>query len=189
MNAALRILLLLALLLSAGCGSLLNIRLFVVGRQTALERQVLGTYEDLGQDVLSFSSVRGVSPDGELVTPPPATPSQAGAMRAMRNREYNADDVQAILLSGIAGEGNDGMITRRTETITAVGTMSAELVQRVINEENEDRRVLIRRLLATTPGVTDADAPEVIQIFAGIQSDAAPTGAWIQDRNGNWRRK
>lgn len=189
MNALLRITLLLTVAFATGCGSLLNIRLFVVGRQTALERQVLGTYEDLGQDVLSYSSVRGVSPEGELIVPPPATPSQAAAMAAMRNREYNADDVDALRRDGVVGEGNNAMLIIRKDPIPVVGPLSAELVRRIISEENSDRQTVLSRLLATTPGVTTENHSEVARIFAGIQQDAAPTGTWVQNQAGAWSVK
>jgi hypothetical protein len=54
---------------------------------------------------------------------------------------------------------------------------------------NNDRQLILARLVETTPAVTDEQLPEVFWIFATLNHDAAPAGSWIQDRQGNWRSK
>lgn len=173
-----------------GCGGrLVDVDLTIVGEQTALERQVLGSYRALGSDLAAYSSVRGVEPDGTLRIPAPATESQAAAMRAMQSRAYNRDDVDQLLAAGAIGEGRDGLLVLRRDPPAAVGNITAEEVGRIVEEENIDRRVLIDRLGLTAPGIRPDQLAEVAWIFARLNQDAAPAGSPLQDRDGTWRVK
>jgi len=180
-----------AALLAAGCiGSLFNVNLNVVGEQTALEKQVLGTYRSLGEDLMIYSSVRGVDTNGTLKVPPPATDSQRAACAAMRNRQFNRDDIESVLSAGVVAEGNDGFLSLRKEAGTAsVSGLSRDQVVKLVEEENGDRRVIIERLAATTPNLTAEQRARIGWIFAGLNQETAPGGAWIQDKDGAWRRK
>lgn len=180
-----------ATLLAAGCASsLLNVNVNVVGEQTALEKQVLGAYKSLGEDLMIYSSVRGVDESGALKTPPPATDSQKAACAAMRNREYNRDDIQRILAAGIAGESNDGQLLERKEAaLSSIEGLTADQVRKLIQEENGDRKVIIDRLVATTPNLTTDQRSQVRTIFAQLNHEIAPAGTWLQNQDGSWRRK
>lgn len=175
-------------LATTGCGKLFDFRLQIVGEQTSLERQVLGTYGALGEDLLAYSSVRGVAPDGSLVLPPPATDSQRAAFAAMRNREYNRDDIDRLLAAGALGESRTGAIEVRDEALLATPGLAADEARVIIEEENNDRATILGRLIETTGGA-DANRAEVEWIFAKLNIDRAPAGAWVQDRAGNWSRK
>ncbi|MEQ8820578.1 MAG: DUF1318 domain-containing protein [Sumerlaeia bacterium] len=175
--------------LTMGCGrGLFNIN--IVSEQTTLEKQVLGTYSSLGQDLTIYSSVRGVAPDGTLKVPPERTQSQQRVFEAIRNREYNRDDVERLLADGVVGEGNDGLLMMREEASAETFiALTAEEVLAIVEEENEDRRAILNRLVTTTPGVERDQAEDVAWIFASLNQDAAPAGAWVQERRGDWRRK
>lgn len=173
-----------------GCGGrLLGINLVVVGEQTALERQVLGTYEEIGSDLAAFSSVRAVDPEGNLVEPPAMTESQSAVMRALNNRRYNRDDLDLLLRERILREGNDGFLSFQEGVDAGASSLGAEMTRQIIEEENRDRATLIDRLVLTTPGVTEDDRPEVAWIFATLNQQAAPAGSHIQQRDGEWRVK
>ncbi|MEI6970938.1 MAG: DUF1318 domain-containing protein [bacterium] len=176
---------------SAGCiSSLFNVNLNVVGEQTALEKQVLGTYKSLGEDLMVYSSVRGVDESGSLKTPPASTDSQRAACTAMRNRDYNRDDVQRILAAGIAGEGKDGQLIARKEAGSeTVEGLTREQVIKLVEEENGDRRVVVERLATTTPNLTSEQRAQVGSIFAQLNHEIAPAGTWLQNQDGSWRRK
>lgn len=182
--------LVLCTLLATGCGGrLLGINLVVVGEQTALERQVLGTFEEIGTNLAAFSSVRAVDAEGNLVEPPPMTESQANVMRALSNRRYNRDDLDILLSTGIIREGNDGFVSYVEGLYPEDSPLGAAVTEQVVKEENDDRLVLLDRLVETTPGVTEADRSEVAWIFARLNQDAAPAGSLVQNRDGEWRRK
>jgi hypothetical protein len=178
-----------AAVFSSGCRSLFRIDLTVVGERTALERQVLGTYEELGRDLTTYASVRGVQPDGSLQAPPPATDSQRLVLQAINNRRYNRDDLNTLLTNGVVGEANDGMLALLDMERLGNLDLSRDLVQQVIDEENRDREVIMERLMKTTPGVTENQRSEVAWIFATLNQDLAPEDSPIQTREGEWERK
>ncbi len=183
-------LLMAVILVSTGCGRLFDVNLFFVGEQTSLERQVLGTYSALGEDLLVYSSVRGVDPQGNLQPAPPTTESQRDAFAAMRNRDYNRDDIERLLAAGFIGEGNRGMLIVQTpDDPDAMASLTADQVTELVTEENTDRQVILARLVDTSPGVTDEQLPQVFWIFATLNQDAAPAGSWVEDQAGRWRRK
>lgn len=175
--------------LQSGCaGNLFGLNLFVVGEKTALEKQVLGTYESIGADLSTYASVRGVNPDGSIKPPPEMTDSQAAVLQAMNNRQYNRDDLNALLLGGVVGEGNDGLLLRFEGTEAPAG-LSPALVDRIFEEENRDRATIIERLLRTTPGATPENRAEVAWIFATLNQELAPKGSRVQSLAGEWGTK
>lgn len=173
----------------AGCGrSLFNVDFFIVGEQTSLEKQVLGTYGALGEDLLLYSSVRGVDEDGSLKTPPPATDSQQAAFAAMRNREYNRDDINALLAAGVVGEANNGLLEWRDRDAAMPEGLTTEQMEQIVEEENRDREAVLGRLMDTVPGIDDSKRREVERIFAGLNREEAPGGTWVQGEDGSWSR-
>lgn len=177
-----------ALATATGCtGNLFGLNLFIVGEQTSLEKQVLGTYSALGEDLLVYSSVRGVDPNGRIAPRPETTESQRAAFAAMRNREYNRDDIDRMLASKVAGESNTGTLVRRDGSAAAIGFSDAD-IDRLIGEENTDRDAVLKRLMETS-GTTDAQRAEVAWIFARLNQDSAPANTWVQRRDGTWSVK
>lgn len=185
------LLLLLALLfLPTGCVSrLFGLNLYVIGERSSLERQVLGTYQEIGRDLSAYASVRGVNPDGTLKTPPKSTDSQARVLEAMGNRRYNRDDLDLLLTNGIVGEGADGMLAVLAEIPELLDQMTAPLITQLIAEENRDRGIIIDRLVRTTPGVTEENRGEVAWVFATLNHDQAPASSRIQAKTGEWKTK
>lgn len=185
----LTLLLLGTLALTACSGSLFSINLNVVDQKTALEQQVLGTYGELGRDLTAYASVRGVNPDGTLAVKPERTDSQAAVMQAFSNRRYNRDDIQDLLDLGVVGEANTGLLIWRDENIPDTLEYDRPLAEELVNEENRDRQTILQRLMTTTPGVGDQDREEVEFVFAELNQELAPIGAYIQGRDGAWRQK
>ncbi|MDP6525162.1 MAG: DUF1318 domain-containing protein [Kiritimatiellia bacterium] len=182
---------LLALIGVSGCTTpLVDVDLSVVGEKTALEKQVLGSYHALGEDLLIYSSVRGVDEDGSLKLPPPATPSQQAAFGALHDREYNRDDVERMLRTGVVGEANTGMLVVRDESkLREVDRLSREQVLALIREENGSRETILNRLVETTTGLDGSQQSEIVRIFAELNRDTAPIGAWVQNTVGTWEQR
>jgi uncharacterized protein YdbL (DUF1318 family) len=87
-----------------------------------------------------------------------------GAVNAMKDR-------------GVAGENNRGFLEARG------GAAGGD--QRVIGEENADRRTVYAAIAAQTKATPDAVGRQRAQQIAAI----AQSGHWIQDPNGTWRQK
>jgi len=178
------------LILGTGCGgSLLGINVFVVDQKTALERQVLGSYEAIGADLASFASVRGVNPDGTMKPERKMTDNQRAVLMAMNNRRYNRDDLDTLLAAGVVGETRNGLLERRNAETPVPPNVDPRVADAVIAEENADRRIIVDRLVETTPGVKPGQRGEVEFIFARLNQDLAPVGSPIQDASGAWSRK
>ncbi|MEO8377210.1 MAG: DUF1318 domain-containing protein, partial [Candidatus Sumerlaeota bacterium] len=102
---------------------------------------------------------------------------------------YNRDDLDTLLANGIVGEGRDGKLAALKEDAQPVGQMTPELVEKLVQEENRDRGIILGRLMKTTPGITADDGAEVGWIFATLNQDLAPVGAKIQTKAGAWKTK
>lgn len=188
MNKQLLPIILFSLILSGCGGPFLDLNFFVLDEQTSLEKQVLGSYSEIGSDLTAYSSVRGVSPDGSMQTPPEKTSSQQQAFNAMRNQRYNSDDVNRLLSNRIVGEGNEGLLVLEESVNPAFG-LTMDQVDQLIEEENRDRQILIDRLMETTVAETSDKRREVAWIFAQINQETAPAGTRIQMKNGEWKTK
>ncbi len=166
---------LLSLLL--GC-SLQAPELVVTGERTALERQVLGSYQQLNENLWLLASTRQQEDSLQLGA------EQGSLLEAVRRRRFNRDDLISLLASGWLGEGLEGQLVLRMGR----GGIDPhlELVrERVLRQENEDRGVLLDRLRRLNPGAED----EVSAVFRGILLDESPNGSWVQLDDGGWKRK
>ncbi|MCP9447934.1 MAG: YdbL family protein [Nitrospira sp.] len=170
----------------AGCtGPLVGVT--IVDEKTALENQVLGTYQELNQDVLLVASVRYIDPEGRLVPQPPMPPGKEAAIRAMQRSAFNKDDIDRLKAEGILGENLEGGLTiLHPENIPAD---RHAFVKNLVEEENADRETLVQRVLATNETFTPQDLPKIRRTFAALNRDRARSGEWIQREDGRWVRK
>ncbi len=187
---ALGAILALALAALGGCGGpLLGVNLFVVGERSSLEKQVLGSYRALHSDFEAFGSVRGVDEFGRVREAPRVTDSKRAALRALQNQAYNQDDIRAFLQEGLVGEAKDGRLVIFEERLAQEPADRQAFTRAVVEEENADREILIRRLMETTPDVSAGDEARVRAVFASLNRDNAPAGARIQTEDGEWSTK
>ena len=180
---------LLAILLALGaCAEkLVDVNVTIVDQKTALENQILGSYEELGNDVLLLASVRSVDEEGKLKPATEIPKGKLNALRSMQRQEFNRDDIQEFKKSQVAGEGNDGLLkffeTERTKT----DAKFKQFASAIIAEENEDRLVILKRIVATNENFTDKDLPKVQKIAASLNRDNAKPGEKIQLEDGSWK--
>lgn len=176
----------LSMVAALGCGGPL-VGVTVVDERTALENQVLGTYEELTQEVLLVASVRYIDPDGKLVPRPALPPGKEEAIRAMQRSAFNKDDIDRLKAQGVLGENNEGGVT-----ILALDTVEPDrhpFVRNLVEEENVDREVLMQRILATNEKLVPQDMPKVRRTFAALNRDRARPGDLVQLESGRWIQK
>lgn len=117
------------------------------------------------------------TPDLRVETP--AINRLRSSMRA-RNAE-----LAPHLRSGAIGFGRDGYVAIRD--LSDVPLRERAQVQRLVNEENADRRALYREIARAN------DRPDwetnIRETFARVWVDEAPSGYWYEDARGNWRQK
>jgi hypothetical protein len=189
--------LLAALLLLGGC-TLAKVDVNVVSERTSLENQVLGTYNSLSEDLLLVASVRGVSPTGTIEAPPRRSPEQQDATRALETIAFHADDLDAFKRLGWAGENREGLITpfprelpkNLPKELQAFATNYSEAeFRQVIDEVNQSRQVLMRRVVQTNENFTAKDLPAIGKVFAKINRQNSAPGTRVQADDGTWGRQ
>ncbi len=169
-----------------GCGGPL-VGVTVVDERTALENQVLGTYQELNQEVMLVASVRYIDPQGKLKQTKKLPQGKKEVIRALQRVSFNKDDVNRYKRSGAIGENNEGGITLLApEKITSE---DREFVENLMKEENTDRVIIMNRVIQTNETLTKKDLPKVYNMFAALNRDKAVIGEWIQLENGEWIQK
>jgi len=172
-----------------GCKNLAKVEVTLIDERTQLENQVLGAYEELNDDLALVASVRGVDEDGQTRVPPPASASQKRSLRAMQNREFNRDDIESFKREGAVGENNQGLLSFFETAKTAADAKHKAFVEAKVKEENDDRKIVMGRVIEVTPGLELKDLPEVKKIMAKRNRDGAVIGEKIQLETDEWTVK
>ncbi|SVC32069.1 uncharacterized protein METZ01_LOCUS284923 [marine metagenome] len=179
---------LLALVLEGCGGKLVDVNVTIVDQKTALENQILGSNEELGNDVLLLASLRSVDEEGKLKLATEIPKGKLRALRAMQRQEFNRDDIQGFKQTLCAGEGNDGYLKFFDNERTKTDAQFKEFAEAIIAEENEDRLIILKRIVATNENFTEQDLPKIQKVSASLNRDNAKPGEKIQLENGQWSR-
>lgn len=155
------------------------------GEKTALENQILGTYSQVQEDMWMVASVRAASPDSQVTL----SEEKRAVLAAVQNREFNRDDVDEFKRDGAIGENNKGLLELRPLARLQKDLTYRKLVEQIVAEENRDRQIVLKRIVAINPAVQSASATEVETAFAQLQRDSAKPGDWLQLPSGEWLRK
>jgi uncharacterized protein YdbL (DUF1318 family) len=188
----------LALIIMAlsGC-TLAKVDVNVVSERTALENQVLGSYNALTQDVLLVASVRGVEPSGAIKTQPKKSREHQNAVEAVETLAFHDDDVDAFKRLGWVGEDNQGRLAPfplQREKVPDELKGFADRYQHaefdsVVVQVNKARDAVMQRVVDTNPDLTDKDLPLIRSIFARLNRENALSGEKIQQEDGSWSVK
>ena len=179
----------LVLIANACTGKLVDVNVTVVDQKTALENQILGSYEELGNEMLLLASVRSVDEEGKLKTVAEIPPGKMKALRAMQRQEFNRDDMQSFKETGCAGEGNQGLLVYFDCQRGKKNAKFKEFAQTLIAEENVDRLTILNRTIATNENFSESDLPKVQKIFASLNRGTAKKGERIQLEDNSWSTK
>lgn len=190
-------LLLIFFLLTAGC-TLAKVDVNVVSERTALENQVLGSYNALDSEMMLLASVRGVDPQGAIRKAPQRSQEHKDAVLAMQTQTFHQDDLRVFKQLKWVGENQDGLLTPFAMTIPA--GLTPELVvftqrytekefKAVVDELNQAREVIMNRVIATNDNFTPSDLPAIRKVFADINRQNALPGEKFQQSNGAWAVK
>jgi uncharacterized protein YdbL (DUF1318 family) len=185
------------LILTLSACTLAKVDVSVVSERTALENQVLGSYNALTRDVLLVASVRGVDPTGAIKIPPKRSREQQNAVEAVQTLAFHEDDVDAFKRLGWVGENNEGQLTpfpmEKNEVPDDLEAFAARYTQgefdAVVAQVNRARDVVMQRVVDTNPDLTDTDLPQVRRIFARLNRENALAGEKIQGEDGKWTVK
>lgn len=174
----------------SGCAEkFVDVNVTIVDQKTALENQILGSYEELGNEVLLLASVRSVDEEGKLKPIIKVPKGKREALRAMQRQEFNHDDIQEFKSTLCAGEGNDGLLKFFDNERTLKDPKYKEFVVAILKEENADRLTILNRIVATNENFSEKDLPKVQKISASLNRDNALAGEKIQSDEGTWSTK
>jgi hypothetical protein len=182
--------------LTASC-TLAKVDVQVVSERTALENQVLGTYNALDQEMLLVASVRGVDPEGRLRRPPEKSQDQRDVLRAMQTLAFHDDDLAAFKRLAWVGESNDGLLVAFPLTRESAPEGLADFArsyreeefQSVLREVNQARERVMERVVALNENLRREDLPRIRATFAKLNAEKALPGERIQAADGSWRVK
>ena len=170
-------------LLAFGC---ITVRPQVVDTRTALENQILGEFEALSERVLLLASVRSTDGSGQEAA---LSPYEKELVRALLNREFNRDDVDAFRRDGCVGESSKGLLTFFETERTREDPKFRELVLKIVEEENQDRTVIMEMVLTRQPDLAREDMDVVRQAFYRLNLKNVREGDLVQGEDGKWDRK
>ena len=171
-----------------GCGSLLwgcSFKLVIPSERTALEKQMLGEYKPIEDDVVLYTVVRSgnAGETGDQLDP---------YELARLNQKFNEDELVEFKDKQIIGETSDGMVAVLPGDVGTINTATAlekRLARILVAEENRDRNTIFKGLIAKNPDLTQADLASVKQSYAKSRQDEAKQNHWIQGEDGKWTLK
>lgn len=163
-------------LVATGC---MNFKLIAVDRKTQLENQILGSFGELQKDLVLMQSVRGEGQDSAALPP-----AQREALQAMMNRQFNADDIAVLKAQGVAAETRSGLLVLRDTPRTERDADFKAEAKRLLDEENRDRQVFMKRVIAINPKLSEKDLPHVQSMLFRLNADGSAPGTLIEDDHG-----
>lgn len=171
----------LVILFTLGC-SVQAPEVRVTGEKTALEQEVVGTYEQMEEDTWMIASTRAVEGEGEVKV----SPEKRVVLEALQNQKFNKDDIDEFKMKGYVGENNQGFLEIRSLEELEENPEQLELVREVVQEENEDRETVMERVIELNDSLKKAVRDDILAIFARINQENSAEGTWIQEQDGNW---
>jgi len=157
----------------------------VTGEKTALENQVIGTYQQVADESWMIASTRAAD-SGQKAQ---MAAEKKEVLEAVQNRKFNKDDIDEFKRDGALGENNQGFLELRPLARLEEDLEYRNLVVRIMNEENRDRKVIYDRVLELNPNAGRAGSAAVYAVFAKMNIEESAPGTWVQAEDGTWYRK
>ena len=179
-----------------GC-SLAEVKVEVMSERTALENQVLGTYNALDREMLLVASVRGVDSRGRIKKPAKQSQEHKDAVTALQILSFHADDLQTFKQLGWAGENNQGLVEvfqmNKADIPASLKDFSErfkpEEFNHVVSQINGSREIIMHRVIDMNENLSSDDMPEIRRIFGRLNTENALPGEKVQQPDGTWTVK
>jgi uncharacterized protein YdbL (DUF1318 family) len=109
------------------------------------------------------------------------------AIRALKDSIKNrSDSIKPFMDRGAVGITRDGLLTVRSTE--GLNLKERAEVQQLVDAENREREALYLEI-AKANNIARESVPKIKAIFARSWIEQARPGWWIQDAQGNWRKK
>jgi uncharacterized protein YdbL (DUF1318 family) len=157
----------------------------VTGEKTALEQEVIGTYHQMEEDIWMIASTRAADGESSIKL----SPEKRKVLEAMQDQRFNKDDIDEFKKNGYVGEDNRGFLAVRPSSNLETDEEMMKLVSDIVGEENEDRRIIMDRVVELSDDLKKANENEVLRVFAQMNYENSPKGSWVQEQDGTWIKK
>lgn len=157
----------------------------ITGEKTALENQVIGTYQEIEQDSWTIASVRSTTPGKTQAM----SEEKKKVFAAVQNRKFNKDDTNEFKRDGVIGENNVGFLEIRDQEKLNKDPEYRKRVEQIMADENRDRKIIMNRAIQINEQIAQAGENAVSKVFAKIYQDESETNTWIQLEDGRWIKK
>jgi uncharacterized protein YdbL (DUF1318 family) len=157
----------------------------VTGEKTALEREVVGTYEEMEEDTWMIASTRAAKAEDEVKI----SPEKRKVLEALQEQKFNKDDIDEFKREGYVGENNTGFLELRLIEQLRKNPERMKFIQTILEEENGDRNIIMGRVIELNETLKKSNKKDIQTIFAKMNQENSPEGTWIQNAEGNWIRK
>ena len=155
----------------------------ITGQKTALEQQVLGSYQQLTDNAIVTTSARtgdqGASGESQ---------EQQVIMQAIQSQKFNKDEINELKREKVVGENNRGYLEVRATPKYNQDESYSNMVDELVEAENRDRRIIYQRVLLMNQ-LSQQQEQETNLIFANMQIEQSPPGTLIQLPGGEWIEK
>lgn len=109
------------------------------------------------------------------------------AIRALKESiRVRSDAIKPYMDRGNIGIARDGLLAVRTAD--GLNLKERAEAQQLVEAENRDREALYSEI-AKANNIAKESIPKIKSIFAKSWTEQARAGWWIQDAQGNWRKK
>ncbi len=158
---------------AVGC---ISISATTVDRKTALERQFIGEFEDLSDDLQTTASARAAAGDmGDDGDDP-----YWRALQARRLQIFYGDDLANAEGAGCIGERNDGRVEKRA----CANAPTQPSLDRLVHIENAAREGLVAYAATRQSEAEDKNA--MWRAYHRVVVTHVKKGTWVQDEGGKW---
>ena len=167
----------------SGCAIRLP-KITATGERTVFENQIVGSYKMIEEEAWMVASLRSDSPDSLQIAE-----EKRKVLEAILRQKFNADDIEDFKLAEIAGEKNSGYLTIRDTEYNQADSSYRALIDKIVSEENGDRRLIMNRLIELNPEIAMEERERIGVIYSKMKQESSPKGTWIQNENDEWRKK
>lgn len=159
-------------------------KITATGERTVFENQIVGSYKMIEEEAWMVASLRSDSQDSLQIAK-----EKRKVLEAILQQKFNADDIEDFKLAEIVGEKNDGNLTIMETAYSQADSAYRALIDKVVSEENDDRRLIMNRLIELNPEISAGERDRIEVIYAKMKQESSPKGTWIQNENNEWRKK
>ena len=161
----------------------------ITSQRTALENQILGSYEEIDASYSLLSSVRSVDESGN-VKALTVSAQRKSSVEAKQRQAFNKDDIEEYKDLLAVGEGNDGLLkVVDIKKLDELSRQQKDLLKIILAEENSDRRTIWERVIEQSPDLSKNNIDDVIRVFVKTARENEKLGRYFQLDGGDWTKK